>query len=30
MSETVSSLESALEGLLRRIIREEIGAFKGQ
>jgi predicted DNA-binding transcriptional regulator AlpA len=30
MSETVSSLESALEGLLRRIIREEIGAFKGE
>ena len=28
MSETPATLEKALEGLLRRIIREEIGALK--
>ena len=30
MSETAPSLENALEGLLRRIIREEIQAFKAE
>jgi len=29
MSETITPLESALEGLLRRIIREEIRAANG-
>ena len=28
MNETATTLENALEGLLRRIIREEIGALK--
>ena len=30
MSETATALENALEGLLRRIIREEIQALKGE
>jgi len=30
MNEMPTVLESALEGLLRRIIREEIGALKGE
>ena len=30
MSETITSLENALEGLLRRIIREEIQVFKAE
>ncbi len=30
MSETATTLENALEGLLRRIVREEIQAFKAE
>ena len=30
MTETATTLENALEGLLRRIIREEIQAFKSE
>jgi predicted DNA-binding transcriptional regulator AlpA len=30
MSETATTLENALEGLLRRIIREEIQGLKGE
>ena len=30
MSETATTLENALEGLLRRIVREEIQALKGE